>query len=433
MRKDQTIYLRPDSPGYPGQTVACTHRMMYIFEMKKKAHPPKVLSLANIPIYYYSGIFREMEKDPDYQNTVAYLDKHGVEENWDPGFGCKVVFDLPVLDGHNYIFPKNLSRNHSGSTFFARINFGIIPAVIKHDIIFFSANSTMTHWMALFTAVLFRKKIIWRGEASLPKQTKGVKWAIKKRLIRFFLKRADALMYSCTGNKKYIEYFKTGKPLFPISCAVDNDFYRLEYQKLAPERDKIRAELQINPDETVLIFPARLIPRKDPELLVTALAHLRSTDPQLKFKILFVGDGPLRNELEQQCRTASVPAVFTGFATPAVMPRMMCAADIYVILSHEDHSPKALNEAMNFNLPVISSDAVGTVPDLVHPEENGFVIETGNCAQLEEALRQLGNNQKLRAEMGKRSVETVSQFTFNRNAREIKAVINHITNKKGTV
>jgi len=77
-------------------------------------------------------------------------------------------------------------------------------------------------------------------------------------------------------------------------------------------------------------------------------------------------------------------------------------ADIYALLSDYDASPKTLNEALNFGVPLIASNMLGNAPDILIEGKNGFIVEVGNIRQASEKLSYLCENLE---EMKKSSME----------------------------
>jgi glycosyltransferase involved in cell wall biosynthesis len=105
-------------------------------------------------------------------------------------------------------------------------------------------------------------------------------------------------MYSCTGNKKYLEYYEVPQQrLFFIPCAVNNQFFQDQKAVLAQDRNKIRAEMGISKDDFVIIFPARFTERKRPYDLIKSVANLTKFNSNIV--LLFVGDGPEMEKMEE--------------------------------------------------------------------------------------------------------------------------------------
>ncbi len=332
--------------------------------------------------------------------------------------------DTPnLLDGYQYIFLKNYAID-SRSGFFSRMNFGIFRELFKShtDVILVHGYESMTAWLAVFGAKLLGKKVIWRGEAvSRELQALGKGW-VKRILLGTFFKFCDAVMYSCSGNKLYLEDFGIpSNKMFFIPCAVDNKFFSEEFHKLSPKRDEIRRSLGIGVDDFVVLFCARFTERKRPMDLIAALTNLNNS----RIVALFVGDGPSRQQMEVAVKNGNIRAHFVGFKNQSEVGRYYSIADVATVISAYDPSPKAMNEAMNFELPIIATNVVGTVPDLVRDGENGFVIDVADVSALANALQKLLNDPKLRIRMGINSRSLVAEWNYEKNVDGIVSAINY--------
>jgi glycosyltransferase involved in cell wall biosynthesis len=74
---------------------------------------------------------------------------------------------------------------------------------------------------------------------------------------------------------------------------------------------------------------------------------------------------------------------------------------------------------MNFSLPIIASSEIGTVPDLVIHNTNGYVYDARDVTQLKKFIEKLSSNIKLRDNFGLQSKLIVSKWSHIRNARAI--------------
>ena len=97
-------------------------------------------------------------------------------------------------------------------------------------------------------------------------------------------------------------------------------------------------------------------------------------------------------------------------------------ADIFVQPTFDDCFPLTLVEAMQYGLPIVSTD-VGAIPDMVKDGENGFVCQQRDVNSLAAALEQLITNESLRTQMGKAGYEryrtTMTLEAFEQRFAEI--------------
>ena len=373
------------------------------------------------PIQYHAPIFRALSKVPGLESIVLYADKIGLEEIFNPEFNTTIKWDVPLLEGYNSIFFKNYAVNKI-TGYFSRINPGIFFHVLsnKYDAVLIHGYQTFSAWLVLFAAKISRKSIIVRGEGLVKDGTKTIFSRIKAMSAKTFLWLSDVVMYSCSGNKQY--WRSLGVPeekMKFIPCAVDNSYFKKQYMDLLPNRKKSRKKLGIDDDDFVVLFSARFTERKRPFDLIKAASIANNN----KIVILFVGDGVIKKDMEEMAREHNVRTIFTGFINQSELSKYYSLADMFAVISSYDASPKALNEAMNFYLPVIASTRVGTADDLVLHEKNGFQIKPGDIEGLAKHLKYLSENRGRSHEMGQQSKLLVEDWTIEKDAQAIMQAV----------
>jgi glycosyltransferase involved in cell wall biosynthesis len=379
--------------------------------------------VAKNPIVYHAPLYREYAaKGNDIE--VLYLDNMGVSDLTDTEFKITITWDIPLLEGYRYMFLKNYSPSRYRG-FFARINFGLFSVIRKknYDAILITGYETMSCWFALFVAKLIGVRVLWRGEATLRSHGKESLWKgrLKKFILTGLFKSCDAVLFSCTGNKEYLKYYGVPESkLFPIPCSVDNNYYRNERDKYMVNRNVIRNELGIDSEEFVVLFSARFTERKRPLDLLRAVNSI----PNKNITILFVGDGVEKKSMEDYVQKNGIKAVFVGFINQSSISKFYCVADVAVVISDYDPSPKAMNEAMNFELPLVVTNVVGTAMDLVKHGENGYVVEVGDIHAISNHLNYLNNRRELAKEMGMKSYEVVQKWSFLEDIEGIENALN---------
>jgi glycosyltransferase involved in cell wall biosynthesis len=107
--------------------------------------------------------------------------------------------------------------------------------------------------------------------------------------------------------------------------------------------------------------------------------------------------------------------------------RVYAASDIMVLPSRSEPWGFVLNEAMEFGLPLVVTDAVGAGPDLVRPGENGFIVPSGDEGELVKALEKLINDPGLRTSMGEASRRIVAHFSPENWAAGVVSAIKSVS------
>jgi len=370
----------------------------------------KLAIIAHHPVQYQAGIWREVNKIKKIESEVYYCEKIGVELSREPEFDVVWKWDIDLLSGYKSKFLKNINLSIFGRIF-SRINY-TLPFDLYRDncsVILISGYEIITSWLALFSAKILGLKTVWRGEAILKNTDKdrSVKARIKKIILNMFFSQCDVVMFSCSANKDYLEYFGVEKrKLFPIYCSVDNDYFQNEKKKYTGKISEIKKETGIDDDDFVILFVGRFTERKRLIDLIEAINNIQNQN----IVLLFVGDGPLKNDMEKLSSKYIIKTIFTGFKNQSEISKYYIISNLFVIISDMDPSPKVLNEAMNFALPVIVSNMCGTASDLVI--DNGFIIETGDIDALADKIDYLNNNRELSKEMGSKSNDIVKNFSF---------------------
>jgi len=362
---------------------------------------------------------------------VAYCDKAGaLRAVHESEFDTQRLPTEGLLRGYHYSFVRNVVRNAS-SGFLSRINPGLLLCVAKYDIVFLHGMGVLSYWISFFGSLFWRKTILMKGEAT-PELYEGIprlRAKVRIWLYRQVLKRCRCVFYSCEGNRAFWKLH--GVPdtkLRPLPCAVDNSYFQTQAHSLRQKRLELRRAYDIAETDTVFVMACRMTNRKRPHDLVDAAIVLHN-EGMSNFTLLFIGDGPERAKLEHRCAQEGIKANFTGFMPESRISEGYIQADVGVVISEYDPSPKAMNEMMNFEMPVICSNVVGTVLDLVKPGQNGFAIPVGDISSIVESMKYFIVDAAKRAEMGRRSKEIVDQFTFTRQAECIRTALDSFSNQ----
>lgn len=142
----------------------------------------------------------------------------------------------------------------------------------------------------------------------------------------------------------------------------------------------------LNHERRRVVFSARLMPVKRPDLAIRAFADIAAERPD--WDLVMVGDGPLRSGLEASVPPGLAERIhFTGFLhDPADMAAVYQHGDALLLPS--DHEPwgVVVVEAAAAGLAIVASDVVGAAPELVVNNRNGSTFAVGDLDDLKAAL-----------------------------------------------
>ena len=403
------------------------------YATRQLARPYSLAVLALHPVQYHSAFYRALDACPDVKTVIYYMDDVGVTGYWCEELSTTIKWDLPLLNGHDYQFLRNFTWNKE-KILVRRINPGIIPLIMagRHDAVLVTGYDTITALIAIVLAKVTRKKILFRTEADLINPSTPIRRRIKKVLLPRLLNLADAVLYSCKRNRAYFKHYGVSdEKLFPILSSVDNEYFQ-ERRKYYDEvgKYKIREKLCIPRDAVVILYVGRLTDRKRPYDILDAFKSLG--DLKNPAVLVMVGDGPLRGRLEQQVdKSKTGNIIFAGFKNLSEIPQYYACADIFVLPSQYDPTPKVINEAMNFRLPVVVSNGVGTVHDLVQDNKNGLVFNVGDVDTLASKLKALICDEDMRVRLGQAALETVADWSPEQNVEGVVRALEYVIPKIG--
>jgi len=191
--------------------------------------------------------------------------------------------------------------------------------------------------------------------------------------------------------------------------AVDNTFFS-DGAKFARENAiQLRAELGL-PDRYFL-FTGRLVREKGIFELLSAYATLEDV-LRRNIGVVFVGDGPCRNEIEHAAASISTGMVlFVGFAQREQLPNYYALSEVLILPTYTDPWGLVINEGMACGLPIIVSDVAGCAADLVNDGWNGKIVPVKSVPALASAMRAIAGNPQARAFMGMNSRLRVADFS----------------------
>jgi colanic acid/amylovoran biosynthesis glycosyltransferase len=174
-----------------------------------------------------------------------------------------------------------------------------------------------------------------------------------------------------------------------------------------------------------LLSVGRLVPKKGHDHQLAAAALLKSWG--VPFTLRIVGDGPLRNELQQRIDHDGLGSSVTlcGVLPPERVEEEYRWADIFwhtgVIDPQGDRDgiPNVIPEAFAHCLPVISSRTAGPMEAVMH-ETTGLIVNVSDALELAGAVKRLAGDSTLRQQLGENGRHWVKEnFLIARNAETL--------------
>lgn len=247
---------------------------------------------------------------------------------------------------------------------------------------------------------------------------------------KFSRKVIKPLSYICkrftTVSQDVADYFirEIGIPAVRVTIVRNG----VDIRKFDIRSDVVRKELGIREDATVFGTVGRLEEEKDHRTLLNAFSKLSEKDPRAK--LLMIGDGRLRKELEIHAKTRGLgeSVLFLGNRTD--VPEILSMLDVFVLTSIREGLPIAVIEAMGARKPVICTD-VGSIKSLVQDGINGLLVPPRDEDAICRAMLKLQGNPSMREEMGERGHDlALMSFSMNSMIEQYEGIYRSLAGDK---
>ena len=250
--------------------------------------------------------------------------------------------------------------------------------------------------------------VVLSASSEIGKQRTSWKEALKRRMVRLF----SAGVGGGTPQADYLA--RLGIPssnIFLGYDVVDNGYFAQGADDA--RRDAVDLRQSLGLPERYFLCICRFIEEKNLPLLLEAYAAYRRQVGASAWKLVLVGDGPLKSKLielrEQFGLTDDL--LLPGFKQYQDLPAYYGLASAFVLPSLSETWGLVTNEAMAAGLPVIISNHCGCATDLVRDGKNGFTFDPSDLARLTLLLTKLASPETNLAAMGKSSREIIARWT----------------------
>lgn len=161
--------------------------------------------------------------------------------------------------------------------------------------------------------------------------------------------------------------------------------------------------------EKIILNVGRLVDEKGQKYLLEAFSKLNLQD----WKLVILGDGPLRKDLENLILTL-------GLTNNVVLPgavnnidEWFAKSSIFAFTSISEGFPNALIEAMAAGLPCVSFDCEAGPGDIIENGINGFLVEERNISELVEKIQSLIDDPILSEKISKNAINVRERYNLN--------------------
>jgi L-malate glycosyltransferase len=192
------------------------------------------------------------------------------------------------------------------------------------------------------------------------------------------------------------------------------------YEGAAPDRAAIRRDMGVGPGDFVILLVARLDYLKDHATALRAFDLVRRERPDAR--LILVGDGPERDAVERRVADLGLGESVRLLGLRRDVPRLVRAADVFLLTSISEGIPLTVLEAMAAEVPVVAT-RVGGLSEVVEDGQTGLLAPAGDAASLAAHVLRLAGDPGLRGELARRGRRRVEDlFSEERMVAEYRGL-----------
>ncbi|OGT34833.1 MAG: hypothetical protein A3F11_08410 [Gammaproteobacteria bacterium RIFCSPHIGHO2_12_FULL_37_14] len=354
----------------------------------------KILMLFIEPTPYLLNLINILEKECPYHIDVVFI-KSNFTQQW------RLQSKHCVLDKQSRQF-SYLFRQF----FFKK----------KYDLIFLAGWSQPTTLFFMFCAKLHRIPIVVDSDTNFVPHTSYYKRIIKRIIYPLLFKLPNHFLPGGTRQSKYLEHYSVPKHKITIEKMTVDIVGQQQYYHQLPShfRTMKRSKLGLTNKDFVFLFIGRLIERKGVLDLIDSFSEIKHVNA----KCIIAGDGPLQSTVEAAAKN-NPNIIYAGWMENQALLDLYYLSDVFVLPAHWEPWGLVINEALAAGKPVIVSDQVGCIDDLVIPSETGKIFPALDAHALTQCMTDFLINPKQCESYSKNAHALISQWTLQDQAKQM--------------
>ncbi len=214
------------------------------------------------------------------------------------------------------------------------------------------------------------------------------------------------------------------KPVAIIQNSIDTNLFRPVSDTAI--KDQLKSQFGIKGRS--IVYMGRVSYEKNIDQVLKAFALM--VKEIADFKLMIVGDGPERKNLEKLAENLGIKnnVIFTGFLYKEDLVRALQANDIFITASKSENMPLSVLEAMATGLPVITVKEKG-LGEIVKENVNGFFAETDNPKDVAEKTLKLLTDSRLIEKFSIASRNLALEYSKEKVAAKLEEAYKKVLNK----
>lgn len=239
------------------------------------------------------------------------------------------------------------------------------------------------------------------------KGASAINWLLYYPVEKWLSRYTDVLI---TINKEdYVraKNFKACKVYYVPGVGIDLKKFNIDYA----DKNEKRKEIGVQPEAFLLLSVGELIPRKNHEVVIRAVAILKKHRGLEHLEYVICGRGSYESELRKLAKKLNVEEHihFLGYRTD--IAEICNCSDLFVFMSHQEGLPVALMEAMACGLPIVCSDIRGNI-DLVENNVSGLIVRS-SPEKVASSIVWMKDNEEMRTKMASNALCAIKNYDLD--------------------
>jgi glycosyltransferase involved in cell wall biosynthesis len=362
-----------------------------------EGRPSHYLAIYVEPTPYILGLVREINAIADKPVKTLFLGEN-ISQPW----------RLSLEDSNATVLPP--ARTHALTQIWQSI-------VARPDVVHLAGWGHFSVIFALVVAVVLRVPVTIESDTQLRFDAPAWKQFTKALIYPWLFRIPVVLLPGGSRQAAFFRYYGvSGRKIRNAQMTVDVRQMQERCRQLGSEgRLTTRRQVGLGETDCVFVFVGRLVPHKGVADLLQAFDRICNIVPE-EVALLVVGDGPDASRVKDAAlRNPRIHWV--GRLEQRGVIEMLHASDVAVVPSHIEPWGLVVNEAMAVGLPVVASDRVGAVDDLVIDGETGVVYRSGDVGQLASKMETLARDPAYRDRLAAGAGALIAGWTQEACAR----------------
>lgn len=281
-------------------------------------------------------------------------------------------------------------------SFFEKVRFLVKIAKSYQLIIFNGYNRWEFVFLFLLNKFLRNKFCIAIESDTQAKEDFGWKGIFKGIYLKIIFTDKKVLGFpggSFMHKKLFLKYGMEEENIFLMPMMVNNQkFFMKEKRPESP---------------FIFLYVGRIIPHKNVEFLIKEF--LKSFDSHSNVYLKIVGDGESLKELQHRYKTKQ-NIIFEGAKSGVDLIKAYHSSHVLVIPSLSEPWGLVVNEALSAGLPVLASDRVGAIYDLIYDKNTGLVFDPTVPGKLSLYMKNILQNKNLYERMSVNAQKLMKEY-----------------------